>query len=446
MRVTQEEFESCLDQKINIDEQHEAGFAFTNDVKKLADFCLVSMTKDKGIYDMHSLVQSATRDWLNGDGQQDKWKHEFIFRMYKFFQRDWSDSTCTKTLLPHISAMVTQEPQDADMAGVSVLALSCAGGYAIARGLSSIAEYMLRPASSRSLQDAGEECVVTTHLQMRLVAALNSQGKSEEVAHFDHKTLARSALPIALQSRESYISFNLGTSLMRQGRFAEGEKCLRAALKLDEDSKGPNALTTLMTLSILAMAIVKQGISRYAEAENILRKAILGIEEIVGADSLDVARVSGRLGIILLCKQQLKEANGGGAETSTIIDESESYLSRVVLGYSKFVAPEMPEFLVCRVYLSIALARRFQYQLSCEQLRLALDGYDRTNVEPFNALVAVMILGTNLAIMGHGQEARRLYERASANVEVIMGDNTGVLSEIWNNFNDIMAKSNLKNS
>lgn len=39
--VTAEEFHNRFEQKFYIDEQHEAGFTFDNDVKGLADFCLI---------------------------------------------------------------------------------------------------------------------------------------------------------------------------------------------------------------------------------------------------------------------------------------------------------------------------------------------------------------------------------------------------------------------
>lgn len=131
--VTKEEVLRVLGQKLNIDEQHEAGFIFTDDVKRLTDFCLVRKANEKGIYDMHSLVQSATRDWLKGDGQLDRWKHEFIFRMFRFFQSGEPQSTYQKALLPHTSVMATQEPHDVEMAAVWALSLMYAGCYASAR-------------------------------------------------------------------------------------------------------------------------------------------------------------------------------------------------------------------------------------------------------------------------------------------------------------------------
>jgi hypothetical protein len=45
---------------------------FEDDVLMLRDYSFVTVTTDKKMFEMHSLVQLATRKWLEGEGQLDK--------------------------------------------------------------------------------------------------------------------------------------------------------------------------------------------------------------------------------------------------------------------------------------------------------------------------------------------------------------------------------------
>jgi hypothetical protein len=56
----------------------EADDEFENDVLTLRDYSFVTFTKDTDTFEMHSLVQLATRKWLESEGQLDTWRKQFI--------------------------------------------------------------------------------------------------------------------------------------------------------------------------------------------------------------------------------------------------------------------------------------------------------------------------------------------------------------------------------
>ncbi|KAK7937545.1 tpr domain protein [Apiospora aurea] len=54
---------------------------FETDVSSLRDYSFISAVEDGKTFEMHSLVQLATKRWLEAEGQQEKWKSEFIHRL-----------------------------------------------------------------------------------------------------------------------------------------------------------------------------------------------------------------------------------------------------------------------------------------------------------------------------------------------------------------------------
>lgn len=54
---------------------------FEDDVLALRDYSFITVTKDASTFEMHSLVQLATRTWLEREGQLDQWRKRFIFNL-----------------------------------------------------------------------------------------------------------------------------------------------------------------------------------------------------------------------------------------------------------------------------------------------------------------------------------------------------------------------------
>jgi hypothetical protein len=51
---------------------------FEDDVLALRDYSFIAVTEDAKTFEMHSLVQLATRMWLESEGQLDNCRRQFI--------------------------------------------------------------------------------------------------------------------------------------------------------------------------------------------------------------------------------------------------------------------------------------------------------------------------------------------------------------------------------
>ena len=55
---------------------------FEDDILTLRDDSFITMTKGANTFEIHNLVQLATRTWLENQGQLDRWQKRFIFNLY----------------------------------------------------------------------------------------------------------------------------------------------------------------------------------------------------------------------------------------------------------------------------------------------------------------------------------------------------------------------------
>jgi hypothetical protein len=80
------------------------------DIQLLRDYSFISVTADPGFFEMHALVQLATRRWLGVNGRYSEWKGRFIEVLSNEFpehgSQNWPNA---KTFFPHAMAALQLE-------------------------------------------------------------------------------------------------------------------------------------------------------------------------------------------------------------------------------------------------------------------------------------------------------------------------------------------------
>jgi hypothetical protein len=86
---------------------------FKNDILTLRNYSFISVNSDAHTFDMHRLVQLATREWLGVHGQLERWKQQYIRNLFRVFPtgqyENWS--RC-QVLFPHVKSALAQPPED----------------------------------------------------------------------------------------------------------------------------------------------------------------------------------------------------------------------------------------------------------------------------------------------------------------------------------------------
>ena len=113
----------------------EADSEFAEDIKLLDSFSLISTTKDEGGFNMHGLVQFATRVWLGSTGAEEAWWERFVAAMAAVFPTaEYGNLPICRALFPHIQSITEKQPQERQSEEWTQI-LTDAGGYAWQQGL-----------------------------------------------------------------------------------------------------------------------------------------------------------------------------------------------------------------------------------------------------------------------------------------------------------------------
>ncbi|KAF2030276.1 hypothetical protein EK21DRAFT_41176, partial [Setomelanomma holmii] len=59
--------------------------SFEHNVMALRDLCFITVAEDGETFEMHSLIQLATRRWLEANRQLERWKQQFVSNLYAKF-------------------------------------------------------------------------------------------------------------------------------------------------------------------------------------------------------------------------------------------------------------------------------------------------------------------------------------------------------------------------
>ncbi|KAH7108877.1 P-loop containing nucleoside triphosphate hydrolase protein, partial [Dendryphion nanum] len=85
---------------------------FEDDVLALRNFCFVSVDIDGTSFEMHALVQLATRKWLEANGTLERWKQQFVDNLCAAFPTGkYENWARCQALFPHAKAAAGQKPE-----------------------------------------------------------------------------------------------------------------------------------------------------------------------------------------------------------------------------------------------------------------------------------------------------------------------------------------------
>ena len=127
---------------------------FEEAVDRLRSYSFVSVGERGHTFELHGLVQLATRKWLEIHKQDERWKAQFHMKLNIVFPpADHENWDICETLFPHAKSAERHQPTENTSVQDRAQILRKAGGYALARGEYAEAERMCEK-SARALRKA----------------------------------------------------------------------------------------------------------------------------------------------------------------------------------------------------------------------------------------------------------------------------------------------------
>ena len=428
----------------------DSGLEFEDDLRMLMNFLLVTVDVSGDQFEIHALVQLATREWLELHGELESWEDRSVTLMEAAFpisaEETWN--TC-KVLFPHVRALVTREPeqrepslawatvmhngalyaQDMSYHDVAVEMYTAAVNAKIfhlgrcdGSTLSSWGNLAVVKLDMDQLEEAEKITRAVLHAREKLFGAehtdtlfsihalarlLRAKGRFDEAEAVFRRSLA---LHEKVHGREHWATLNtaqsLGELLEFEANYEEAEALFRYVLEVTERSIGPESVRALNALTAVANMLSLQ--SKHDEAERLHRCALTGLEAVLGSES----------GATISATNDLSNT----FERQGRLEEAEKLKSQVLEKTRSSVGAEHSRTLIVMANLAILWRKQTRFG-EAEQLEKHVLQVRRARLgsEHPDTLQAMEELAHTYRALGRFEEAERLGLEAVEAAQQLLG-------------------------
>ena len=399
----------------------EEGTDFEEDVAVLRAFSLVDTTKREDEFEMHGLVQLATRLWLRSTNTERKWCQAFIQAMSQEFPiGEYENWPKCQTLFSHALPLVEEQSLVDEKTEEWALLLNNVGWYASQRGLFAQAKRVVSKALEIRKEVLGGDAPGTLHSLGLLASILSDSGKYAEAESINRETLAARKKVLGKEHRGTLTAMNnLAFVLDRQAKYEEAESILRETLAAHKKVLGEGHPGTLVTMSNLGE--VQRNRGKYEEAESIHRETLAARKKVLGEEHPDTLVTMNNLGVVL--------------GTLGKYEEAESIYRQTLATNERVLGKEHPNTLAAMSSLGVMLHTRGKYKESELLHREAVALYDKVlGKDHPDTLTSVYSLAYHLQGQHRYDESNALYERACAGFSAALGNDHPTTRECRGNY------------
>ena len=182
---------------------------FEDDLLMLRNYSFVSVTVDQSTFEMHRLVQLATRKWLETHGTLERWNQQFIRNLCAKFptgeHENWA--TC-QTLFPHTKSAAMQQLKGEESLAEWTSLLYHAAWYGWHMGSMADAEELAMKSLKARKKVFGPEhqdTLISTHI---LALTYRNRGRWGEAEELQVRVLETLKRLFGLEHPQTLISMN----------------------------------------------------------------------------------------------------------------------------------------------------------------------------------------------------------------------------------------------
>jgi hypothetical protein len=296
----QREADDCSDDELDDDmSQYSARDSeFIDAVAVLQNFCFVSVDTTGTSFEIHALVQLATRKWLEDNNKLERWKQEFVSNLCAAFPigeyENWA--TC-QSLYAHAKAAIGQQPKDESSIAEWATVLYRAAWYAERTGNIADTEMLATKAMRARKKVLGQEHDETMWSVAMVGLAYTLGGRWDDAEKLEMQVMETSKIKLRADHPDTLSSMgSLASIYKKQGRWDDAEKLEAQVMETRKIKHGEDHPYTLISMGNLASTYRNQG--RLDDAEK-LQVLVLETHRIkLGADHPDTLISMGHLASI----------------------------------------------------------------------------------------------------------------------------------------------------
>jgi tetratricopeptide (TPR) repeat protein len=246
------------------------GDGFEEDIVTLRNYSFIGVTTDSSTFDMHGLVQLATRKWLEGQGQLETWKQQYIHKLCAAFptgeHENWVQC---QALFPHAKSALSQPPKSNESLRQWALLLHNAAWYAWQKGNVGDAEKLAVKSMKVRKKQLGKEDTDTLSSMAMAGLAGSLAGRWKEAEELFVQVMETSSRVLGEEHPDTLTSMaNLASTYRNQGRWKEAEELEVQVMETRKRVLGEEHPSTLTSMANLAHTWKSQ--SRNDEAMSLM--------------------------------------------------------------------------------------------------------------------------------------------------------------------------------
>ncbi|KAF2008328.1 putative kinesin [Aaosphaeria arxii CBS 175.79] len=256
------------------------GRKFENDIAALRDLCLISINTDHATFEMHSLVQLATRRWLFANGKLEQWKQVFITSLCAAFPTGkYENWAACQALFAHAKAAAGQKPEATSSLIEWATLLYRAAWYAKSKGSAAEAESLAIQSMKVRKMVLGREHEDTVWSIAMVAHAYSLSGRWDAAGKLRAQVMETSKKKLGADHPYTLTSMaDLASTYRKQGRWD-------AAEELEVQKLGADHPSTLSSMGNLASTLRNQG--RWDAAEELEVQVMETSKKKLGANHPD---------------------------------------------------------------------------------------------------------------------------------------------------------------
>jgi hypothetical protein len=260
---------------------------FEDDVLALRNYSFIALNADGTTFEMHSLVQLATRKWLEVHKQLERWKRQFICNLSAAFPTgEYENWVRCQTLFPHAKSAAGQQPKEDDVLNDWATLLYRAAWYAWGIGNWNDAGKIAVQAMKVRKKTFGREHEETLSSMAMVGLAYKLRGRWETAEVLEVEVMDTRKKKLGADHPDTLTSMgNLASTYRKQGRWEAAEALEVEVMEIRKKKLGADHPSTLTSMGNLASTYWNQG--RWEAAEALFVEVMETRKKKLGADHPD---------------------------------------------------------------------------------------------------------------------------------------------------------------
>jgi tetratricopeptide (TPR) repeat protein len=300
---------ACVDRKdIPLDLLDSPSYKEKEDaIRVLNSYALIARRPADTAFDLHRLVHSALREWLQRQKFLGQWVQHTITRLLCVFpDTDHSSRSKWRRLLPHVKYVLAHDLAEQDDGKRLILTRMCATALYL-DGRCKEAEVLFVQVTEESKKVLGHEHPDTLTSMAGLAGTYRDQGRWKEAEELLEQAIETRKRVLGDEHSDTLTSMgNLAMMYSDQGRWKEAEELEVQVMQTRKRVFGGEHISTLQSIGNLAALYWKQG--RWKETEELSLQVMETRKKVLGDEHPDTLTSMGNLAMMYSDKGQWKKA------------------------------------------------------------------------------------------------------------------------------------------